>query len=119
MQPEKPETADLRASMKANGLTQINFFDGQLIGFARKKDGGDFVSLEVSVDFKRMKVSATTIRESADKNSMNRFKEVDYKEAGWRTHDEASQLIGKYCRVLPRSKRLDVAATMRGHAYHF
>ena len=100
MQPEKPETAGLRAAMKANGLTQISFFDGQLIGFARKKDGEEFVSLEVSVDFKRMKVSATTIRESADRNSRNRFKEVDYEEAEWRTPDEASQLIGKYCRSL-------------------
>jgi len=96
----QPETAAIRASMKANGLTQINYFDDQLIGFARKKEGEELLSLEVSVDFKRMKVSATTIRESADKNSRNRFKEVDYREADWRTPDEASSLIERLCRIL-------------------
>ena len=100
MQPKKPEIAGLRISMKSNGLTQINYFDDQLIGFARKKDGEELVSLEVSVDFKRMKVSATTIRESAARNGRNRFKEVDYREADWRTPDEASQLIERFCRIL-------------------
>ena len=100
MPPEKPEIAVLRASMRANGLKQINFSDGQLIGFARKRGGEELLSLEVSVDFKRMKVSATTIRESAFSNSRDRFKEVDYMEADWRTLDEASSLINKYSRAL-------------------
>ena len=86
--------------MKASGLTQTSFFDGQLVGFARKKNGKEFVSIEVAVDFKRMKVSVTTIRESVDRKSKNRFKEVDYREVDWRTLDEASKLIAMYCSEL-------------------
>lgn len=98
----QPEITELRASMKACGLTQITFFDNQLIGFVRKRDGGEYTTVEVSVDFSRKKVSLTTIRESAVKNSRDRFREVDYREADWQTQDEASTLVEKFASELGR-----------------
>ena len=94
--------AELRASMKACGLTQITFFDDQLVGFKRRRDGGEYITVEVSVDFSRKKVSLTTVRESAVRNSRDRFKEVDYREADWQTLDEASTLVEKFASELGR-----------------
>jgi hypothetical protein len=66
----------------------------------RRGTAKEVVSLEVTVDFKRMKVSATTVRESTVLKSRNRFREVDYEEASWSTLDEASALIERFCNRL-------------------
>jgi len=93
----------LRASMKANGLTQISLFDGQLIGFARKKVDGEYISIEIAVDFERRKVQVTTIREPAKNTCRDRFKEVDYTETGYATVEDALKAILKYCSKLKNS----------------
>jgi len=97
---QRPEVEDMRAFMKSRGLTQTSFCEDQLTGFVRKRGNEESILLEVTVDFRRMKVSATTVREPNERKGRNAFGEVDYREADWRTLDEASALIQRFCRVL-------------------